>query len=328
MAEQPVGLRRERLKRKALTKRMSSLVGRFLVLFLMGVLVFWFGRQLYQFCVFQFIDTVQARNDVLEDSCAAQGLLLLQETVVRAPASGKVVPLVEDGQRVPAGGAVARLDTPPDLAAGSGRRELKSPCPGVVSYHFDGWEGTLDNASWESYDPRRLFESIEKEGSKPRQKGEVRGAGEPVFKIIDNLVNPYIFLKFEAGYEPPFEPGDLLKLTWENSGNGRLKVLSLVRKGDSFYAVGELLAARPFPLNRLMKFQVISRGCEGVVLPGSALVKSKDGTRVITKSPLGLSLKKVDVVAAVGDHVAVKGVDAGIKVVTNPGLAKMIMKEI
>lgn len=328
MAEHPVRLRRVRLKRKAVKKKVASLTGCFLVFLLAGVLVFWFGKQLYRFCVFQSIGTVQAERSVLEDSYEAQGLLLLQETVVSAPASGKVVPLVKDGDRVPAGKAVARLDPPPDLAAESRSRELTSPCPGIVSFHFDGWEGALNRADWESYDPLRLFESLAKQDGGVQQKGEVRGAGEPVFKIIDNLVNPYMFLRLESGSQPSFEEGDSLRLEWGGSGKGRMKVLSLIRRGGSYYAGGELLAARPFPLTRRMTFRVISKSLEGVVLPASTLVKNGDVTGVITKSPLGLSFKKVDVVGVVGDRVAVKGIAPGVNVVTNPRLASMIMEEI
>lgn len=327
MARQPVGLRRERLEKKARRRKTSSFLGRLLFLFLVGILIFWFGRQLYQFCLFQAIRTVQAQNNVLEDSCVAQGILLLQETVVKTPAAGQLVPLVREGERVRAGRAVARLKKPADLAARNGSLELRSPCPGVVSYNLDGWEGALDAASWERYNLQRLFESMQKDNHSPEQK-DFLGAGEPVFKIIDNLINPYLFLKFKNGYNPQYEIGDFVRVTWGNSGTGKMKVLSLVKKEDSFFATGELLSARPFPCCRLMKFKVTSQSSEGVVLPASALVKNKDCVGVFTKTPLGLTFKKVDVVVAMEDRIAVTGVEPGTDIVTNPGLAKKIIKKI
>ncbi|AFV11503.1 putative membrane protein [Thermacetogenium phaeum DSM 12270] len=328
MAGHPVGLRRVRQRRKAVKKKVASLTGRFLIFLLVGVSLFWFGKQLYGFCIFQIISTVQAERGVLEDTYGAQGLLLLQETVVRAPAAGKVVPLVKEGDRVPTGKAVVRLDPHPDLAAESRSRELTSPCPGIVSFHFDGWEGALDRNDWESYDPLQLFESLDKQDGRLQQKDEVRCTGEPVFKIIDNLVNPYMFLRLESGSRLSFEEGDLLRLEWGDSGKGRMKVLSLIRRGGAYYAGGELLAARPFPVTRRMTFRVISNSFEGVVLPTSTLVKNGGVTGVITKSPLGLSFKKVDVVGVVGDRVVVKGIAPGVNVVTNPRLASMMMGEI
>lgn len=326
MARQPLGFRRKRLKKKARRRKIGGFLGRLLVLVLIGIVVFWFGRQLYQFCLFRAIRTVQAQNNVLEDSCKAQGILLLQETVVRAPSAGQLVPQVSEGERVRAGRTVARLKTPADLVAKDSSLELRSPCPGVVSYKLDGWEGALDTASWERYDLQRLFESMEKDNHSSDQN-KALGAGEPVFKIIDNLINPYLFLKFEPNYNPSCEIGDQVRIAWGDSGTGKLKLLSLVKKGEFFYATGELLAVSPFPCYRLMEFEVISRSSEGVVLPTSALVKNKDGAGVFAKTPLGLTFKKVVVVATMGDRTAVTGIDPGTDVVTNPGLVKRILKK-
>jgi len=327
MARQPVGLRRERLKKKARRRKASSFLGRLLCFFLIGILVFWFGRQLYQFCLFQAVRTVQAQNNVLEDSCMAQGILLLQETVVKAPAAGQLVPLVREGERVRAGSTVARLEKPANLAAGSANLELRSPCPGIVSYNFDGWEGALDAASWDRYNLQHLFESMQKDDPDPEQRS-VLGAGEPVFKIIDNLINPYLFLKFETEENPQYKSGDFVKVTWGDSGTGKMKVISLIKEEGSFFAVGELLSVCPFPYCRLIEFEVTYQSSEGVVLPASVLVKNEDGVGVFTKTPLGLTFKEVDVISTMKDRVSVTGIEQGTDVVTNPELAKKIIKKI
>ena len=38
--------------------------------------------------------------------------------------------------------------------------------------------------------------------------------GDPVFKIIDNLVNPYAIIQFAADYSPHVNVGERLQLTW------------------------------------------------------------------------------------------------------------------
>lgn len=329
MAKQLTARSNRKLK-KDLTKKVSSLVGKLILLFFIIVVVLWLGLQAFNFCVFHAIRTADAQIGELTASTRARGALLLQEDVVRAPESGNLEPLVSEGTRVSSGVVVAHMKplTGPDSSGGS--IEIRSPATGIVSYNLDGWEGVYERASWENSDPVALFQNLTK-GNKPDGKyrqTEGFSKGDPVFKIVDNLINPCLIIKFAQGYSPQEKTGQRLQLTWGKEGNAKGRVLSLVNKEKIWYALVELEQVCPFPCQRLLELEVLSPRGEGVIIPDSALIKENNSDGVYIMTVLGPVFKKVEVIAAFNRQVAVRGISPGDEVVKNPGLAKLIKKDI
>ena len=135
--------RRNRKLKKDFRKKVSSLVGRLILLFFIIIVVLWLGLQAFNFCVFHAIRTVNVQMGELAVSTRAEGVLLLQEKVIRAPEPGNLEPLVSEGMRVSIGAVVARMQplTGPNNSRDS--MEIKSPATGIVCYHLDGWEGSM-----------------------------------------------------------------------------------------------------------------------------------------------------------------------------------------
>ncbi|CEO87487.1 HlyD family efflux transporter periplasmic adaptor subunit [Syntrophaceticus schinkii] len=321
--------RRNRKHKKDFQNKVKSLAGRLILFFVIFLVVLWLGLQAFNFCVFHAIRTADAQMGELVITTDARGALLFQEEVISAPVSGKLEPLVTEGMRVSIGTVVARMEplTGPDGKKGS--MEINSPSTGIVCYHLDGWEGVYDRLSWESSDPSVLFQNLTKE-SKPddevSQKEEFN-RGDPVCKIIDNLVNPYLIIRFDSLNCPQVKNGERLQLTWEKEGKGEGRVLSLINKEENKYAFIELERMRPFPCQHLLELEVRCKKGEGIIIPESALISENNQSGVYVMSVLGPVFKKVDVVAAQNGQAAVQGISPGAEVVKNPGLAKLIKKD-
>lgn len=323
MHKQVVQFKRYKLK-KTWDKKIKTIVGRLVLFFIALGIVIWLGTQLYYFCVFHAIRTIPAELGELTESTAAKAVLLMNENVVRAPNTGKLLPIVAEGDRVPVGTLVAQLELMADPAGSSGKIQIKSPCTGIISYQLDGWESIYDRYSWQRVDPSVIFEKLEEGNKIVSGVREDIKQGEPVFKVIDNLANPYLIVQFPRGFKPHIEQNDRLTLTWGEEGTGKALVVAHHKKGDHYYAVVELKQARPFPCQRNLDLQVMHILGEGIIIPESALVEKEGQTGVYVMAVTGPKHRKVEVTAALNEQAAVQGIVPGTEVITNPSLAEII----
>lgn len=187
-----------------------------------GVLVIWLGHQIYFFYLVHAIKTEKVIVDFISARSKAQAIVLRHEAVVKSPGNGKLVQIVKEGQRVRTGTVVACLQRSEDLS--DYRREIKliSPKAGVVCYHIDGWEGVLVPDNWQRLNLAEMFNNDDFVKRNVPYSLMI-DKGEHVFKIIDNLVNPYLILKMDDSNLLNFRVGDLVELKWENTGAGKGK---------------------------------------------------------------------------------------------------------
>lgn len=318
-----VQFKRYKLK-KTWNKKIKIIAGRLVLFFIALAVVIWLGTQLFYFCVFHAIRTIPAELGELRESTVAKAVLLMNERVVRAPGTGKLLPVVAEGDRVPVGTLVAQLELMADPAGSSGKIQIKSPSTGIISYQLDGWESMYDRYSWQRVDPSVIFEKLEEGNNIVSGVREDIKQGEPVFKVIDNLANPFLIVQFPQGFKPHIEQNDQLTLTWDKEGTGKALVIAHHKKGDHYYAVVELKQARPFPSQRKLDLQLMHILGEGIIIPESALVEQEGQTGVYIMSVTGPKYRKVEVTATLNEEAAIQGIVPGVEVVTNPRLAEII----
>lgn len=319
-------IRRERLKKTALIKKLRFVFFCALFVLAIGALFYWGGSQLYRFCLVHLTLTTTAKIGNLSTWYLGQGIILRNETVAKAPFSGTIIRLVPEGTKVRARTLVALLKVTPDLSNLPRSVNLYSSSAGFVCYHLDGWEGILAPSQWEQLDFSYLFKQI-------KVRREIASSptvmtGEPVFKIIDNLVNPYFVLKIEQ--EEPFTlgPGEEVGLEWEAEGRGKGQVLHIKNQSDTRILVVEIVeGGSNLPCSRYLKVRVVDEKCTGIVIPAQALVGYRKGIGVITISLTGYKFKKVKIIGRAGDQVVVEGIFPGTEVVLNPGLVKRFAGE-
>ncbi len=323
MHKQVVQFKRYKLK-KTWNKKIKVIAGRLFLFSIALAVVIWLGMQLFYFCVFHAIRTIPAELGELTESTGAKAVLLMNESVVRAPGTGKLLPIAAEGERVPVGTIVAQLELMADPVGSGGKIPIKSPSTGIISYQLDGWESMYDRYSWQRFDPSVIFEKLEEGNNIVSGVREDIKQGEPVFKVIDNLANPFLIVQFPQGFKPHIEQNDQLTLTWDKEGTGKALVIAHHKKGDHYYAVVELKQARPFPSQRKLDLQLMHILGEGIIIPESALVEQEGQTGVYIMSVTGPKYRKVEVTATLNEQAAVQGVVPGAEVVTNPRLAEII----
>jgi putative membrane fusion protein len=318
--------RKKRLERASLIKRAEIWTGRILLMAVAILVLVWLGKQVYVFGVSEAIKTESAAWSELSVTYEGQAIIMRNETVVTAPASGSVAWLATEGVRVHIGAPVARISGAVSPEQEQGSVEVKSPAAGIVSCQLDGWEGILAPANYQRMDLFTLFNSVRpKPLEAPLQ--EVQG-GSPVFKIVDNLVDPYFLVKLDG------QPGDLaigssVDLEWDSGGAGQGTVIGLQSRSGTCIAIVDVSQATGDAFSaRCLDVKLISEECEGIVVPTQALVIQGSERGVYTKTPLGIQFVKVEVIGTLGDRVAVQGVQTGMDVVTNPGLVKKVNQEI
>ncbi len=321
-------MRKERLKKAAYARKIRIFLGFLLFLAIGGAFIFWSGRQIYYFCLTRAVRTTPAQAGTLSVAYPASGIVLRNETVVAAPIPGKLIPLAPEGKRVRAGAVVARLEGLPDLERPPGRVELRSPQAGFLCYHLDGWEGVLTPDNWERLDLLLLFKNINKSTGRIENIARAVNTGEPVFKVIDNLVSPCLILKIEHERPLTFNAGDKVDLEWEGAKKGRGRVLAWRKIPGGLVINVELLEANSsFLCSRFFRLRVADRKYEGVIVPVCSLARTEKGIGVYTSSPVGFKFQKVDLIGRLGDRAAVQGISPGVEVVLNPELLKRIKRE-
>jgi putative membrane fusion protein len=314
------GVRKKRLERTGLIKRTGKWFGRILVAVVALLVLFWLGKQAYVFCAGEDVKTETAQWSELAAAYEGQAIILSNETVVAAPASGNVTWLATEGTRVHVGTAVARIG---GTTGPGGAREtvaVYSPAAGIVSCHPDGWEGLLTPANYQRMDLFALFGTV-KPQSPPVLSQDVQ-SGSPLFKIVDNLTDPCFVVKFDT---PPdgLKVGTEVELEWGAGGQGDGEVIGLQSRASTFIAIVDVSQATVDAFtSRTLDVKLINKQCEGIVVPTQAVV-TQGGTRgVYVRTPLGIEFVGIQVVGTLGNMTALNGVQPGMDIVINPGLVK------
>lgn len=307
-------------------KRLRIVLARAVLLIIGCCLLFWIGRHVYRFYLLCSVRTVQAKEGNLAAIYSGEAVILQNEVVVRAPCSGHLRRIQPEGSLVRSGQVVAELQPQEGMEKQSDTIHLSSPISGFVCYHPDGWEGVLVPDEWSRLDLARLFDDFKAD---LKDHSQVSAAGEPVFKVIDNLLEPYLVIKLtNAKDEQIISVDDRIGLQW-SGGSGKGKVIGIKAIDKTLFIVVDVLVAEPrLPDDRLLRLKVIKTEGEGIVLPAEAVVRRKSSIGVFTYSPLGFRFRKVEIKGMLGDRVAVTGIDPGLEVVVNPSVATKIQKDI
>jgi putative membrane fusion protein len=299
------------------------------VLLLLGVFSLVLGyllllgfRGVYRFCLVHAIQTTCAETGEICVTHEGKGIILRNEVLVRAPGPGTVTRHISEKTKVPAHTPVASLHTLPDLSGKPRTHTLTAPIAGAVWYRWDGWEEVLVPGNWERLNFESLFPQVESSEEKPTSLTVKRG--DVVFKIVDDLVNPYVVIKFKNEGDFSVKEGQQVDLEWEQ-GEGKGRVLRSWKKEDFCFIVVEVTQGIfDLPPQRSFHLKMVSQKFEGVVIPATAICQKKGTKGVYVSSLTGYQFKKIEVTGKAGNKAVVTGIAPGDEVVVNPWLLKKI----
>lgn len=193
---------------------------------------------------------------------------------------------------------------------------------GVVSYNIDGLE--------EIYSIKKIYDfsyddlNQEKLDTKKIKSGDTVKAGEPIFKIMDNL-NWYLALKIENIKDiEPLKEGDTVYVSFDSNDSKRVKgqilkinknksKASMIIKFDTFFS--------EYYNYRYVDVDIIKSKYEGLKVPNKSVVKKEGVKGVYIKDISGIvKFRPINIlgqddeftIVDVGDknkHIMVKGSD-------------------
>ena len=250
-----------------------------------------------------------------------EGVLLKNESVLRAPVNGKLHLTVADGERLEAGAIAAQVLAVQE-AAGGETYELSTPVAGIYCTHLDGLEQLLSPDNIDVL----VVPKLEKIGDKATAEGVRVEKGQPVLKLVDNLSPVYIYAETPKSNFPNLtaDKPAWLQATWEELTLS-IKPLKFTDKGDKWEGY-YILSAFPDQLlhQRKIRLKITTRTLEGYLVPHRAVVDREGQPGIF------LSVKKkaywtpVTIEGELEGMLAVAGpeLNEGSRYVNNPLLAR------
>lgn len=273
--------------------------------------------------------TVPAQVGRVAVTLRGEALVVRSERAVFSELAGRLTPVAREGERVPRGALVARVEPAygaPGAAAAGEARFLRAPLAGTVSYVLDGLEGILG--------PQNLPELLETDtpvtdlahGADPEEfRARQRiTPGQPVAKVVDNF-QVWLVTDFPAGTRSALpRTGERVRLRLRGSGTPpgavcRATVTDRRDRERSCRLVVTPVEYWPeFGRVRQSAVELILGEYEGVVVPRSALVERSGTVGVVVRSAAGERFQTVSVQGGDRERVVVDGLAPGTPVVKEP----------
>jgi putative membrane fusion protein len=269
---------------------------------------------LYHQVLLWLVDVEVAQYRELQDMITVPAILVKQETVVTAPTRGRFENQVMEGERV-RGGSVVGLFYP----EGQIKPVIVTvPRGGIISFEPDGWEQVLDGFSLEGGD-RNIFDYT------PRQFNDgvfQYERGEPICKVIDNLVPLRMVVRFEtSALSEPLEISDTMQLIYRDEILGKARCES-VWSGEDHQTV--ILNLDSFNEDLLVRRKIdvdcVTAAYQGVIIAEKALVKKPKGYAAYRIKEGKVELCPLKVLKIHQGQAVVEGIQAGDTIVTTPYL--------
>lgn len=256
--------------------------------------------------------TVPAVWGTLQDSRELRALVVRNEVVVGVPEAGRFVPLAAEESRVRAGEVLGIL------LSDTGQTVLRAPRPGIVRFHWDGWEHYLDAHKLWQRTPAEWRTFTTTGGRTPGPETVERGTA--VMRLVDSHA-----IRLYADMPPRVDlrPGQKVSMRIADATDETLRatVIELRPAQHSQTAAVLFEVDRYLPLLdavRHIDVQIVLASFEGIIVPVDALVWGEQGVGVLVRRKAGVDFEPIELLAQVDKRAAVDGVTPGTRIVVNP----------
>ena len=222
-----------------------------------------------------FTATYSAQYGTLEDSFKTECVFVRDEKVFKAQTSGSVNRQAKEGDLLRAGRTIVTV----------GGREHNTDMKGLVSYHYDGYEGKLtpDNLS----DVTKSFLSSFKEAGgevKETSVGSVE-SGAAVYKMIDNK-SWYLVCWVDKEKAESLNEGADLKVMFDEETKVPVTIDSLTEQNGNYQVVLSCNHNyKDFDKYRIKECTIVTSSNSGIILETESIAEKegKKGVYVIDK---------------------------------------------
>ncbi|MBO8142352.1 MAG: DUF2118 domain-containing protein [Firmicutes bacterium] len=254
------------------------------------------------------LDALPAVYGSLEDIHTTTALVVRDETLLAAPAGGRVTLLVEEGTRVRTQAVIASVETT------RGERLVRAPRPGTVFWHWDGWERFATSAAVFERSPDQWREARFEGGR--MQDGQEIESGRPLARLVNShAVYLYVSLRERDVLEP--EQTIAVRLPAVSGDELRARVVAVRNRPQA--ALLELDRYVPvLDSARWVEAELVLARYKGVAIPLAAVVWVDGEPGVFLRQETGVTFRAVRLGPKVNERVIVEGIAPGETVVGNP----------
>jgi len=310
-------------------RRKRSKIGPKIFTILMLALLFWIGIvALRSWLTTVMLDVQLLHKGTIEKRLDVTFSVLRNEYSVSAPSAGVVEFVAQEGQKVPKDGVVAYFSKVEGTSLEkTSRVPLKAPLAGIFSLRVDGLENICHPDSWASLETDKVLELVQGLDESRLDQAEIKGqvqAGQPLFKIVDNLSPTYLFLSTELLTDQQFEKGKSLELCLPQIVDKQLSgvITELHRENGRTELLIRISTPQNIEKYRQLHGELIIDKYQGIIIQENMLVY-KDGIPGVYLFHKGRALwQEVNVQGQVEQQLAVIGLEEGQWIIATPNLVK------
>jgi len=288
--------------------------------------VIWFlGSSLFSFARGLLVTTEIVEETVIEKRYPVDALIIRDEVIVEAPATGRILNKVQAGSRLSLKEPIFQIETTAGTALQAGTPvTVTAPMAGVVSYISDGLEEIFRPNRLQSLDMEKVeqlkIEFID------NNNADVVEKGKRFCKIINNLEGIQLYFEVPLDiFSAPLQQNQELTLYFpdlEKETQGKIIDLKgLANTAQVLVKIPEAWYSLFTP--RTQKVDVVLDKKRGIALPRKALIANEQQETGVYWLRKGFVFwQPVEIVYEEGEKILVNGLEPYSEVVLTPGLVK------
>lgn len=289
------------------------------------VLVWFVGSGLYSFILGLLVDTQVVEERVMERKYPVDALIIREEIIVQAPATGRIFNKVQQGTRLGLEDPIFQIETTQGTALQSGTPVIvTAPMAGVVSYVSDGLEEIFHPNQWQSLDMEKV--SKLKADIIDNSNTDMVEKGKRFCKIVNNLEGIQLYLEVPLDiFENPLQKSQEFTLFFPDlNKETKGTIIDLKGVANTAQVLLKLPEAWYNLLNpRTQRVEIILEKKRGIILPQKAIITNNQEETGVYRLRKGFVFwQPVEIIHQEGENLLVEGLEPYSEVVLNPGLVK------
>lgn len=241
-----------------------------------------------------------------------KGLVIRDEKTFKAPISGEINILLNEGERAAYGEQIAFIENEDQ------KYNIYSKEPGIISYANDGLEKTL---KYGNITPQVLdnYDDYERNYNQYISGNQIE-KGSILYRIINNY-NQYLLIEVENNRAKMFNQNETVFIDRNNKNSFiKAKIKKIYKHNDLNYLLLDLNSyVKEWNNIRWVDIKLIKNIYEGLAVPNSAIFKTATGTKVLLYTfDNEIKTKDIKVIETTEEWSIVENVEIGEKVITNP----------
>ncbi len=258
------------------------------------------------------IQTTRINYQEIVSGFETEGLVIRDEKTFRAPISGELNIIKNEGERAAYGEQIAYIENEDQ------KYNIYSQEPGIISYAHDGLEQSL---RFGSITPQLLdnYDDFER-NYKQYVSGNRVEKGAILYRGINNY-NQYLLIEVEDDKAHMFKQNEIVFLDRNNEKKYiKAKVKKIYGYKDMNYLLLDLnYYVKEWNNIRWVDIKLIKNIYEGLAVPNSSIFKTATGTKILLYTfDNEIKIKNVNVIETTNNWSIIENVEIGDKVIINP----------